>query len=222
MTWIKICGITNLEDAQLAVNAGADALGFVFYEKSPRKVSVETARAIVAQLPERVEKVGVFVEQTAAEICKAVERVGLTAVQLHGENSPDFMPDRPIENQIGVEKLIMVLPGDRLAEGSFAISSKAKENLYAVLVDSGSGKTLGGTGKTFNWNETHGLVQAISLTVPVIVAGGLNPLNVGEAVRLFQPFGVDVASGTEARPGTKDPEKVRAFVEAVKRADKAA
>ena len=224
MTWIKICGITNLEDAELAVDAGADALGFVFYEKSPRRVDVETARAIVARLPERIEKVGVFVEQTPDELRKVAEQAGLTAVQLYGDSSQDLLLGSPIpiDQQIGVEKLILVFPGERLKEGSFAISENAKEKIYAVLFDSGSGTTPGGTGTTFNWEQTHGMVQAISLTVPVIVAGGLNSSNIGDAVRVFQPFGVDVASGTEAKPGRKDPEKVRAFVEAVKRADRAA
>ena len=137
MTWIKICGITNLEDAQLAVDAGADALGFVFYEKSPRRVEVETARAIVEQLPEKVEKVGVFVGHTVEDMRRIVEQAGLTAAQVHGESSRELLEDPfSIDQQIGIEKVIAVLPGDRLTKESFTISTEAKRKLYAVLFDS--------------------------------------------------------------------------------------
>ena len=223
MTWIKICGITNLEDAQLAVDAGADALGLVFYEKSPRRVEVETAKAIVEQLPEKVEKVGVFVGHTVEDMRRIVEQAGLTAAQVHGESSRELLEDPcSIDQQIGIEKVIAVLPGDRLTKESFTISTEAKRKLYAVLFDSCSDQAPGGTGVAFNWQETKDMIQAISLSVPVIVAGGLNSFNVAEAMNTFQPFGVDVASGTEVRPGKKDPQKVRAFVEAVKAADKTA
>ena len=117
MTWIKICGITNLEDAQLAVDAGADALGFVFYEKSPRRVDVETAKAIVEQLPEKVEKVGVFVGQSVEDMHRIVEQAGLTAAQVHGESSRELLEDPcSIDQQIGIEKVIAVLPGDAVDE----------------------------------------------------------------------------------------------------------
>jgi phosphoribosylanthranilate isomerase len=227
MTWVKICGTTNLEDALLAVDAGADAVGFVFYDKSPRRVDVETVREIVQQLPEGVEKVGIFVDHGPEQIREIVQRAGLTAVQLHRiEDSPTgFWPasHEAFKERLGVPKLILAISGERLTEGEFFLGDEARKQLYAVLIDSGTAAQPGGTGKQFDWSdETRGRVQAISLLVPVIVAGGVNPENVGKALDLFQPFGIDVVSGVEARLGKKDPEKVRAFVEAVRRAEKSA
>jgi phosphoribosylanthranilate isomerase len=217
MTWIKICGTTNLEDAKLAVDAGADALGFVFYDKSPRKVDPETVREIVAKLPATVEKVGVFVHDSFKRIRGIMESTGLTAVQLHSRNW------NRIEDLIGINgnpsgpKLIMALPADELVQSNVLIQGY---NLHAMMLDSGSDQTPGGTGKTFDWRKAQSVIQQLSLTVPVIVAGGLTTLNVSEAVKLFQPYGVDVASGVEARPGKKDPEKLRAFIQAVRAAEK--
>jgi phosphoribosylanthranilate isomerase len=225
MTWVKICGTTNLEDALIAVEAGADALGFVFYEKSPRKVDVETVEEIVRELPEKFEKVGVFVDQTAEVIREIVGQAGLTAVQLHrtppAQGADPLAPQDTAEQRFGVPKLIAVIPGEQLVNGGLFIGDEMKKQLYAILIDSGSASKPGGTGKPFDWSEeTRGMVQAISFVVPVVVAGGLNSTNVGEAMALFQPWGVDVASGVEARPGKKNPEKVRAFVQAVRRAEK--
>jgi phosphoribosylanthranilate isomerase len=218
MTWIKICGITNPEDAQLAVDAGANALGFVFYDKSPRKVDVETARSIVAQLPESVEKVGVFVAQSVPEILKIVPRANLTAMQIHGENLA-----KDLAHLSDFAKLIVALPERRFAAGfSLAVDQSVRRNMLAILLDSGSSSSPGGTGKTFDWGKNREAVAAISAILPVIVAGGLSPDNVTEAIQTLHPWGVDVASGTEARAGKKDPQKVRAFIEAVRRADKAA
>jgi phosphoribosylanthranilate isomerase len=220
MTWIKICGTTNLEDAQLAAEAGADALGFVFYEKSPRCIDPATVRGIVRELPEGVEKVGVFVDEPADRIAEIVEQARLTGVQITlTESSPrdahDFRAIREC-----VPKLIVAYPANRLAEDdSFFITEDAKELVYAVLFDSASGAKPGGTGKTFDWQKTLTQVQAVSFIVPVIVAGGLNAGNVAEAMSLFRPFGVDVASGVEAQPGKKDAQKVRAFVAAVRDVD---
>jgi phosphoribosylanthranilate isomerase len=223
MTWIKVCGTTNLEDALVAVEAGADALGFVFYEKSPRNVTVEAAREIVEKLPKNVEKVGVFVDLQSERIREIVLKVGLTAVQLHGKRSTEsvWKDQRPAAECVGVSKLILMIHGDALKNGGFLISQHAHDKIFAVLLDSRS-NGAGGTGTTFDWEATRGVVQSVSLLVPVIVAGGLTPVNVSEAMRLFQPFGVDVASGVETRPGKKDPEKVRAFVKAVRAADGAA
>jgi phosphoribosylanthranilate isomerase len=222
MTWVKICGMTNLEDALGAVEAGADAVGFVFYEKSPRNISVEAAREIVEKLPESVEKVGVFVDLESEGIRDIVHKVGLTAVQLHGNRSLESVWEdrRPAEECVGVSKLIRTLHGDTMKDGDFLITHRAHERTFAILLDSRSNGATGGTGTTFDWEATQGAVQAMSLMVPVIVAGGLTPVNVSEAMRLFQPFGVDVASGVEARPGKKDPEKVRAFVKAVREMDR--
>jgi phosphoribosylanthranilate isomerase len=222
MTWVKICGMTNLEDALVAVEAGADAVGFVFYEKSPRCVTAEAAKEIVEKLPESVEKVGVFVDADSRAIRQVVSHARLTAVQLHGKRSNESVlgDPRPTMECIGVQKLITVIPGDSLTDGGFFMGNATREKIFALLLDSRSNGVTGGTGTTFDWNETRGMVQAISVSVPVIVAGGLTPTNVNDALRTFQPFGVDVASGVEARPGKKDPEKVRAFVRAVRDMDR--
>ena len=223
MTWVKICGMTNLEDALTAVEAGVDAVGFVFYEKSPRKISVEVAREIVEKLPEGVEKVGVFVDLELERIGEIVVAAGLSAVQLHGPKSMDsawWEGLRPAPEYVGGSKLIPMVYGDVLKDGGFLISDHVRDQIFAILLDSRSDGTAGGSGTTFDWESVRDLVQAMSLTVPVIVAGGLTPTNVPEAMRLFQPFGLDVASGVEARPGKKDPEKVQAFVKAVREIDR--
>jgi phosphoribosylanthranilate isomerase len=222
MTWVKICGTTNLEDALVAVEAGADAVGFVFYEKSPRCVTVETAREIVEKLPAGVEKVGVFVDLESEHIREIAVKARLTAVQLHGKQSMESLwkDQRTVVECVGVAKLIPMVYGDALKDGGFFISQRAQDDIFAILLDSRSNGAAGGTGMTFDWDAARDMVQAMSLTVPVIVAGGLTALNVVDAMKMFQPFGVDVASGVEARPGKKDPEKVRAFVRAVREMDR--
>jgi phosphoribosylanthranilate isomerase len=223
MTWVKICGITNLEDALIAVEAGADAVGFVFHEKSPRQMDVETVRAIVEELPGRVEKVGVFVEHNSDEIRTIVERAGLSMAQLHTGKSLDWTlkTSGTAKEAIGADKMILVVPGDSFkGEGLFNLGAEPGRMPYAVLVDSVSADAPGGTGKTFDWEKARGAVAEMGFRVPVIVAGGLTPSNVRAALDMFQPFGVDVVSGVEARPGKKDPEKVRAFVKAVREADR--
>lgn len=224
MTWVKICGITNLEDALIAVDAGADAVGFVVYEKSPRSVSVETVREIVEKLPRELEKVGVFVDADCDQIQRAVVNAGLTAVQLHGRRSQQsvWQDTRPALESVGVSKLIAMIAGDVLKDsaGDALIQQRAHEKIFALLIDSQVNGSSGGTGATFDWESTRGVIQALSLSFPIIVAGGLNPLNAPDAIRTFQPFGLDVSSGVEARPGKKDPEKVRAFVRAVREMDR--
>jgi phosphoribosylanthranilate isomerase len=222
MTWVKICGMTNLEDALTAVEAGADAVGFVFYEKSPRKISVEAAREIVRQLPEGVEKVGVFVDLESEQIREIVLAVGLSAVQLHGDKSMNCLWEdpRPSAQSVGASRLIPMIYAETLRDSGFLINQDVRDQIFAILLDSRSDGTPGGTGATFDWESTRDIVQAMSLVVPVIVAGGLTPANVPEAMRLFQPFGLDVVSGVEASPGKKDPQKVRAFVKAVRELDR--
>lgn len=224
MTWIKICGITNLEDALTAVNAGADALGFVFYDKSPRKIEPDIARRIIGQLPPSIETVGVMVDDSIERIRDVVQQTGLTAVQVHvGHGGSGRMQDLLVmnQNQAGT-KVIAALPADDLGkEGLFPLGS-TKKMFYALMLDSGSSAAPGGTGRTFDWRKARAMVQFLSINLPVIVAGGLTALNVAEAIGLFQPWGVDVASGVEARPGKKDPEKVRAFIAAVRSAEKVA
>ncbi len=218
MTWIKICGMTNLEDALVAVEAGADAVGFVFYEKSPRNVSVEAARAIVEKLPGSVEKVGVFVNESPERVSAVAGEVGLTAVQFHGdeyENPEKYAVSR---------KAFFCLPAVETLQkwkNSVFFTFQHFPNLAGVMLDSGTGEARGGTGKTFAWGEAYGFVRTTGALHPVVIAGGLTPANVEWAIEFLAPWGVDVASGVEARPGKKDPEKVRAFVKAVRDAEKA-
>lgn len=224
MTWIKICGITNLEDAKLAVEVGADAIGFVFYHKSLRKVEVETVSAITASVPESVEKVGVFVDEPIDQIRETVLASGLTAVQVQGRVLLDSVMNGPASavESLGGTKVIVATSGESLKTGGVLIGQNARERIFALLFDSQSNGVVGGTGTTFDWQGTRGMIQVIGLKLPVIVAGGLNPENVTQAIRLFQPFGVDVSSGVEAKPGKKDPEEVRAFVQAVRSVEKTA
>ena len=220
MTWVKICGITNLEDALTAVDAGADALGFVFYEKSPRKIDVETAREIVAQLPESVEKVGVFVDEAADKVEDIVDEAALTAVQFHGdehENSSKYIVNQKVLLSIPAST-VRFSPDDKgSAWGAFM---RLPSDLRAIVLDSGTREVRGGTGKTFDWIEAKAFISLMQKQHKIVIAGGLNPTNVSEAMSILHPWGVDVASGVEATPGKKDPDKVRAFVAAVRAADK--
>ncbi len=216
MTWIKICGTTNLEDALTAVEAGADALGFVFYEKSPRKIDPETAGEITAKLGPGIEKVGVFVDEPVERILLTAVQAGLTAAQLHGDQyrEPGFI--QQLKRGLDL-KIFLVVPAGKIGSdwqksGGLGVSS--------VFFDSGTPQLPGGTGKIFDWKSATPAIEAIDKEVNVVVAGGLNSTNVAEAIRILRPWGVDVVSGVEARPGKKDPEKVRAFVEAVRKADK--
>jgi phosphoribosylanthranilate isomerase len=210
--------MTNLEDALAAVDAGADAVGFVFYEKSPRKISVEVARAIVAKLPESVEKVGVFVNEVEDTLCDVADRAGLTAVQMHGDNEDphvaDLLAARRPEFKI-LPAISMLQP----SPGGWAMMWHP-DVVHAFLVDSGDSSKLGGTGTTFDWHTSGCTLENIKKLGRVVAAGGLTPQNVGEALAILKPWGVDVASGVEARPGKKDPEKVRAFVKAVRDIDR--
>jgi phosphoribosylanthranilate isomerase len=245
MTWIKICGITNLEDARSAVDAGADALGFVFWEKSPRKVDPKAAREIVEQLPQGIEKVGVFVDtplEVDQDICSevhltahqrevpfrvslAVKRGGYTGVFFYRGGLKAFKvisvncllaDEKRLESMMRMfehwDERITPEAGSRLSRDTFE----------TFFLDAGSADQPGGTGKTFDWNQALPLVEVMRSKVKVVVAGGLNPDNVGEAIGILRPWGVDVSSGVEARPGKKDPEKVRAFVKAVREAEKSA
>ncbi len=218
MTWIKICGITNLEDALTAVDAGADALGFVFYEKSPRTVDSGTVRTIVAEMPKMIEKVGVFVNQTEESICALADEAGLTAVQLHGDNEDPHVADLVAERRQRL-KVVVGISMYRAKPEGWAMMWRP-DVVYAFLVDSGNSSSYGGTGKTFDWESSRPSIEAIARLGRVIVAGGLYPGNVTEAIRILKPWGVDVSSGVEARPGKKDHEKVRAFVAAVRQAEK--
>ena len=217
MTWIKICGITNLEDALLAAEAGADAVGFVFYEKSPRHVSPDVAREISSHLSGRVERVGVFVNCDENELCDVADDAALTAIQMHGDNEDPRVADlvvarRPLKVLVGVSM-------NRPDPAAWASMWEAK-NVYALLADSGSPAKLGGTGETFDWHVSMQTLDRLKGLSRLVLAGGLNSSNVAEAIQSTKPWGVDVSSGVEASPGKKDPEKVRAFIQAVREADK--
>ena len=214
--------MTNLEDALVAVEAGADAVGLVFYEKSPRNVTVETAREIVAKLPKNTEKVGVFVGGPAERVNELAARSGVTSVQFYGSDGKPCSADWLGISQENGRKLIVAMSGADLNNGGVLIGNEAKQHVHSLLIDSGSGGRLGGTGLAFNWRDYRGRVRGLNPTLRVIVAGGLTPENVGEAIEILKPWGVDVATGVEASPGKKDPEKVRAFVKAVRAADKSA
>jgi phosphoribosylanthranilate isomerase len=217
MTWVKICGMTNLGDAQVAVDAGADAVGFVFYEKSPRNVSVETARDIIRALPQAVEKVGVFVNRAEGFIESVIEATGITAVQMHGDDEDPRVADLIVEKHHEVKVLRAISMKRSNPEGS--VRMWHPKSVHAFVLDSGSNGKHGGTGETFDWTSTRS-VDAIRNLGRVVAAGGLNPANVREAIIALKPWGVDVVSGVEASPGKKDPEKVRAFVQAVREIDK--
>jgi phosphoribosylanthranilate isomerase len=218
--------MTNLEDALVAVEAGADAVGFVFYEKSPRNIGVEAAREIVEKLPENVEKVGVFVGQTAATIVETSNFVGLTAAQLY----PDANGKLPALDDEFLHaaqcNVIVALSASVFQQSAFDsvgffFLQRTVDRLLAILVDSGDVDRPGGTGEKFDWRLAATLQEGINrMGTRLIVAGGLSEANAGEAVQAFRPWGVDVSSGVEARPGKKDPAKVRAFVRAVREADR--
>lgn len=221
MTWIKICGITNLEDALAAVDAGADALGFMFYEKSPRRVDPAQVRQIAQQLPATIEKVGVFVNQTEDEIGQTAEQAGLTAAQMHGNNEDPHVADLVAERS-GLRVLAAIamnIPNPQPNLQGWAMMWRP-DKIYAFLLDSGNGTMLGGTGKSFDWRASSPAINVIKRLGNVVLAGGLNPGNVAGAMQITHPWGVDVSSGVESKPGKKDHEKIRAFVKAVREADK--
>jgi phosphoribosylanthranilate isomerase len=208
--WVKICANTSLEDAELAVRAGADAVGFVFAE-SVRRVTPAQVRAITPKLPPGIEKYGVFTDAGLEAIAAVVDECGLTGVQLHAANDP-ALASRLRERFSRSLRIIKVIHygGDLESQLRNAQSDPA---LDGVLVDSRSATLLGGTGRKFDWEAAIGSFRAAGSRLRMIVAGGLNPENVSEAIRTLRPWGVDVASGVEAAPGRKDPAKVKAFVE---------
>ena len=218
MTWVKICGTTNLEDALLAVEAGADAVGFVFYEKSPRKIEVEAAREIVDKLPAAVGKVGVFVNEVEDVLCDVADRAGLTAIQMHGDHEDPHVADLVVARRPKLKVLAAISMSQPRPDGWAMMWHP--DVVHAFLVDSGDSTRLGGTGEAFDWRASRPALEIIRRLGRVVAAGGLNEGNVTEAIAILRPWGVDVASGVEARPGKKDPEKVRAFVKAVRETEK--
>jgi len=202
---VKICGITNLADAQAAVEAGADALGFNFYEKSPRYISLKTAAAISKQLPPFVMRVGVFVNAPEEFVLRAISEAGLTMLQFHGDEPPEFC------TQFGLMRMKAFRIRDKKS-----LEEIPNYQTDAYLLDAYSAEARGGTGEKFNWNLA---VAAQKFGKPIFLAGGLTLENVAEAVKKVRPFGVDVSSGVESAPGKKDHAKMKAFIKAAKEID---
>jgi phosphoribosylanthranilate isomerase len=202
---IKICGITNTEDAGVAVAAGADALGFVMYRKSPRWVEPTVARSIIAGLPPFVFPVGVFVNEEAERVRALMDECGFALAQLHGDESALYCQNlgRP-----ALKALRLKDRGTFLALAEF----QGRANVRGVLIDAFSDQAYGGTGQTVDWT----LAQEAARLIPIILAGGLTPTNVAEAIAQVRPYGVDVSSGVEQSPGKKDPDKVKAFIQAAR------
>ena len=203
MTLIKVCGITNAEDAGLAAGAGADAIGLIF-AASPRRVNVARAQKIVATLSESVKKVGVFVNEEPESVRRVTEEVGLDYVQLHGDESPETVSDLRSK---GLKAIKAVRVRD-------AASLEALEDYETdfFLLDAYSEKARGGTGEKFDW----GLAKTLRGYANILVSGGLTPENVRAAVEFFEPYGVDASSSLEDTPGIKNGERVRRFVSAAK------
>lgn len=201
-TRVKICGITSLADAQVAVEAGADALGFNFYEKSPRFVLTKAAAEISRALPPFTLRAGVFVNPSEELVRRAIGECGLNLLQFHGDEPPDFCA------QFG----LMSMKAFRIRDAG-SLKELTKYQTDAWLLDAYVSDTFGGTGEKFNWDLA---TQVQKLGKPVFLAGGLTPENVAEAVQQVRPFGVDVSSGVESSPGRKDHDKVRAFIKSAK------
>ena len=200
MTLVKVCGITNLEDALAAVDAGADALGFNFYPPSPRYISPANACELVDQLPESVIKVGVFVNEEIQSVLRIAGEANLSAVQLHGDESPEYCDE---------------------LKGRYVIKAFGARNdldfeaykVEAIMLDSRDDVLYGGTGRVFDWT----IAQRANTRVPkLFLAGGLSPENVAEAISTVRPYAVDACSSLEETPGKKSRERVRAFVQAVR------
>jgi phosphoribosylanthranilate isomerase len=211
--WIKICGNTSLNDAQLAVEAGADAVGFVF-APSPRQVTAAEAAAIVRQLSPEIGKIGVFVDAPLGEVYATVRAAGLTGVQLHFD-APTELPAK-LRQRLGPSLRILrvVHFEDGAAENAVKqiVEHSRDPHVDAVLVDSRTRAAVGGTGMAFDWHSAARALRESGTEGKVIAAGGLNPANVAAAIVTLRPWGVDVVSGVEASPGRKHPEKLREFV----------
>lgn len=201
MTRVKICGLTNLEDALAAVELGANALGFVF-AKSPRRISPESAAKIVRSLPPILTCVGLFVDESPETVRKTAEECQLSALQFHGNESPDYCR----------QFMIKAIKAFRLRDEN-SLKAIPHYQVDAYLLDTYVEGTPGGTGESFNWDLA---LQAKKFARPIILAGGLTPDNVAEAIRKVRPYGVDVSTGIEAEPGRKDYKKVKEFIKIVR------
>jgi len=201
VTWIKICGITNLEDALETAELGADALGFVFYEKSPRKITKEKAKEIIDKM-QTVMKVGLFVDELEEKVKEITSYCNFDILQFHGDETPDYCKKFP-------QKIIKAF---RIKDKESLVDIPKYEVDY-YLLDAYSEVAPGGTGGTFNWDLAK---EAKKFGRPIILSGGLNPENIIEALKKVSPFGVDVSSSVEASPGKKDHKKLKEFITKVK------
>lgn len=200
---VKICGITSADDAAAAVDAGADALGFMFYPPSPRYLLPEAAREIARSLPPFVTRVGVFVDAPEDRVRDIAKLVGLDAVQFHGKETPEDC--RRFEDRRVIKAFRM--------DGAGALKRLEDYRGMAWLLDSYVAGAFGGTGQTFNWDLA---CEAVQMGGQILLAGGLTPDNVGRAVAAVRPYAVDVSSGVEFQPGKKDPAKLRHFIASAK------
>jgi phosphoribosylanthranilate isomerase len=199
---VKICGITRLDDALAAVRLGADALGFNFWPRSKRYLPPGEARAIVRRLPPFVTAVGVFVDPSREEVLRAVDQSGIAVAQLHGDEPPELCLSLPLP----------VLKAIRVTD-AHALCALASYEVQGFLLDAPTAG-YGGSGQTFDWE----LAAEVARELPIVLAGGLGPENVAEAVRIVRPWAVDVASGVERSPGVKDLERMRLFIDRAKEA----
>ena len=202
--FVKICGMTRPQDAELAASLGASALGFIFWPGSPRSVSAATAKAIAASVPSNVLKVGVFVDQPAGDVARIMDQAGIDVAQLHGHESPEYC------------RQLMASPSTRaifkaVAPENGSVNIDEVDPEIILLVDAHDPQRYGGTGKTVNWDSA----REIAATRKTILAGGLTAANIKLAVRTVRPYGVDVSSGVESAPGIKDPGRLRSFFEAL-------
>jgi phosphoribosylanthranilate isomerase len=202
---VKICGITRPQDAEAAVEAGANLLGLVFYENSPRYVEISAASAICRLVPPHVLRVGLFVNADPERVIDAAQSCSLHVLQFHGDESPDYC------TQFG----LMTMKAFRV-RGPESLTELPRYRTDAWLLDAHVAGQFGGTGQRFDWSLA---AQATRLGRPVFLAGGLTPENVGDAVSAVQPYGVDVSGGVESAPGLKDPVRMRAFIQAARTAD---
>jgi len=205
MTLVKICGITNFEDAVAAVAAGADALGFNFYQPSPRYITPQAAREIIARLPNSVLKVGVFVNEESPEVVRDIAKEsGITALQLHGDESPDYC--RELNANYSVIKTFAV-------SNEFDTQMAQRYEVDAIMLDTKHKTLRGGTGRVFDWS----IARQVSQIFPkLFLAGGLSPENIADAIENVRPYAVDACSSIEVRPGKKNHERMRAFVKAAR------
>jgi phosphoribosylanthranilate isomerase len=215
--FVKICGITRPQDAELAAGLGATALGFVFWPNSPRSVSAQAAKAMTANVPASVLKVGVFVDQRAEDVARMMDEAGLDIAQLHGHESPEYCRQLTVRLKADTTATPVVSAFSRTLIKAIGMTDNGSTRIddfdpdVVLLVDAHDPARFGGTGKTVNWDSAREIAAARR----TILAGGLNAANIRLAVRSVRPYGVDVSSGVESAPGVKDPSRLRTFFEAL-------